>query len=46
MEKKLKIERMKGPVNFDNSKHEVALKLLSLENPRPSTRTHGVGEIL
>lgn len=37
---------MKGPVNFDNSKHEVALKLLDLDNPRASTRLHGVGEIL
>jgi ribosomal protein L30/L7E len=42
MDKKLKIEKMKGPVNYDNSKHDVTLKLLNLENPRPSTRVHGV----
>jgi hypothetical protein len=46
MEKKLKIEKMKGFVNYDNNKHETSLKLLDLELPRPSTRLHGVGEIL
>jgi hypothetical protein len=46
MEKKLRIEKMKGPVNYDNSKHQVALHLLTLHNPRPSTRTHGVAQIL
>lgn len=46
MEKRLKIEKMKGFVNYDNKKHEMMLRLLDLEQPRPSTRVHGVGEIL
>lgn len=43
MEKKLRIEKLKGNNNYDNNKHEVTLKLLDLQHPRPSTRVHGVG---
>lgn len=37
---------MKGKVNYDNSRHEADLKIISLNDPRPSTKHKGVFEIL
>jgi hypothetical protein len=42
----MKILKMKGLVNSDNNKHDISLKLLGMNLPRPSTKLHGVGEIL
>jgi hypothetical protein len=40
------LDKAKGINNYDNSKHEVELKLLELQQPRPSTKLYGLGELI
>jgi len=37
---------MKGISNYDNSRHEIEMKLLDLQQPRPSTKPYGIGELI
>ena len=37
---------MKGNLNYDKSRHEVEMKLLDLQQPRPSTKPYGIGELI
>ena len=36
--KKYKIDKLKGPTNYDNSKHQANIKILEIHEPRKSTK--------
>jgi len=45
-ETQVRIDKLKGQGNLDNSKHMIAMTLLDYDRPNASRNVHGVSSIL